>query len=358
MSKKNYIIPIFVPHKGCPHDCIFCNQKRITSQIKELSFEDIDEIISQYIKTINRPDANIEIAFFGGSFTAIPRDEQDLYLSVAYKYLKNGEVNSIRLSTRPDYINEEILRNLKKFSVSIVELGAQSLDDDVLRLCQRGHNAEDVVNAVNLLKKEGFIVGIQLMVGLPKDNEEKCLNTTRKVVELKPNIVRIYPTLVIKDTYLEHMFKSGIYTPLKLHEAVSICKKMLILLEGNEINVIRIGLQPTDDMQVGKNIVAGPYHPAFRQLVESQIYKDMMDSILSGKTIKPNSYIVINFNQKDYSNIIGQKKSNFEYLKNKYPNAKIIFSVDNDVVPGCINMNIDELRLILSKKDYYRNARL
>ncbi len=358
MSKKNYIIPIFVPHKGCPHDCIFCNQKRITSQIKELSFEDIDEIISQYIKTINRPDANIEIAFFGGSFTAIPRDEQDLYLSVAYKYLKNGEVNSIRLSTRPDYINEEILRNLKKFSVSIVELGAQSLDDDVLRLCQRGHNAEDVVNAVNLLKKEGFIVGIQLMVGLPKDNEEKCLNTTRKVVELKPNIVRIYPTLVIKDTYLEYMFKSGIYTPLKLHEAVSICKKMLILLEGNEINVIRIGLQPTDDMQVGKNIVAGPYHPAFRQLVESQIYKDMMDSILSGKTIKPNSYIVINFNQKDYSNIIGQKKSNFEYLKNKYPNAKIIFSVDNDVVPGCINMNIDELRLILSKKDYYRNARL
>lgn len=358
MSKKNYIIPIFVPHKGCPHDCIFCNQKMITGQIQELSSKDIDNIISQYIRTINKPDVNIEVAFFGGSFTAIPREEQDMYLSVASRYLKMGKIDSIRLSTRPDYINMEILENLKKFGVSIVELGVQSMDEEVLHVCQRGHNTEDIINAVNLLKEEGFTVGIQLMVGLPKDNEEKCIHTIKKVVELKPNIARIYPCLVIKDTYMERMFKSGIYTPLKLNEAVSICKKMLIYLESNGVNVIRIGLQPTDDMQIGKNIIAGPYHPAFRQLVESEVYKDMIDEILDSIVLKPNTSVIINFNSKDYSNIVGQKKSNIEYFKTKYPAVEINFFANDSITTDCIIANIGESRFILSKKDYYRNISL
>lgn len=358
MSKKNYIIPIFVPHKGCPHDCIFCNQKRITGQIQELSSKDIDNIISQYIRTINKPDVNIEVAFFGGSFTAIPREEQDMYLSVANRYLEMGKIDSIRLSTRPDYINKEILKNLKKFGVSIVELGVQSMDEEVLHACQRGHNTEDVINAVNLLKEEGFTVGIQLMVGLPKDNEEKCIKTVKKVVKLKPHIARIYPSLVIKDTYMENIFNSGRYVPLKLKEAVNICKLMLIHLERNGINVIRIGLQPTDDMQIGKSIVAGPYHPAFRQLVESEIYKDMIDKILESIIIEPNASVIINFNSKDYSDIVGQKKSNIEYFRTKYSAVEISFIASDSVDSGCIIANIGESRLILSKKDYYRNISL
>lgn len=354
MSKKNYIIPIFVPHKGCPHGCIFCNQKRITGQVNDLSSKDIDNIIKNYLNTIDKSDANIEIAFFGGSFTAIPKEEQNLYLSVAKKYIEKGMVNSIRLSTRPDYINKEILRNLKKFGVSIVELGVQSLDDEVLRLCQRGHSEDDVINAVKLLKEERFTIGIQLMVGLPKDNEYKCLNTVKKVIELEPHIARIYPALVIKDTFMEEMFKSGVYVPLELCEAVSICKKMLIKLEDNGIKVIRIGLQPTDEMQFGKNIIAGPYHPAFRQLVESEIYKDMIEYLLNAIKTKNKKNIEISFNSKDYSNVIGQKKANVKYLRNKYPNMEITLNIHNSLEPGCISLSFDEIELILSKKDYYR----
>ena len=225
MSKKHYIIPIFVPHRGCPHDCIFCNQKRITGQVNNVTAEDAKLIIEKYLRTIKDKQANVEIAFFGGSFTGIPMDEQNSLLALANEYLYRGQIDYIRLSTRPDYINNIILENLKKYNVKIVELGIQSMDKDVLSAANRGHSPEDVEEAIKLLKQEGFIVGAQLMVGLPKDNEEKALETAKKIVELKPHIARIYPVLVIKDTYLEKMYRYGTYKPLSIEQAVKISKR-------------------------------------------------------------------------------------------------------------------------------------
>ena len=351
------VIPVFIPHKGCPFDCIYCNQKIISGQTEEMTVEKMDEIICSHLSTARR-DSYIEIGFFGGSFTGIEAEKQIMFLELANKYILQGKIKGIRLSTRPDYIDSEILHRLKEYNVKIIELGVQSLDEDVLKKSGRGHGTDDVYKACSLIKKSGIGLGIQTMIGLPGSNFSKDLDTAQKVVELKPDIARIYPCLVIKDTYMEHMYKSGIYTPLKLNEAVSICKKMLIHLEKSGINVIRIGLQPTDDMQMGKNIIAGPYHPAFRQLVESEIYKDMIDKVLDSMVIKPNTSIIINFNSKDYSNIIGQKKSNTKYFKSKYPEVEISFIADDFADEDCIIAKTGESRIVLSQKDYFRGINL
>ena len=356
MSKKDFIVPIFVPHKGCTFNCIFCNQNRITGQDKELTSKDIDNIIVNCLETIEESNENVEIAFFGGSFTAIPIEEQNMYLSVANKYLRNGNINAIRLSTRPDYINKDILLNLKKYSVSIVELGVQTMDEEVLKNSGRGHKISDTINAVKLLKEEGFTVGAQLMVGLPGDNKEKCLDTARKIVELKPNISRIYPALVIKDTYMEIMYERGKFIPLKLEDAVDICKEMLIILESNSVNVIRIGLQPTDEIQMGKSIVAGPFHPSFRQLVESEIFKDMLISVLDSYNPDLCFDVYIYFNPLDYSNIIGQKKSNLHFLNNKYPHFKFSFKPDC-LEKGSIAIDIDNKLFTIAKEEYYKSLK-
>ncbi len=356
MSKKNFIVPIFVPHKGCPYNCIFCNQNRITGQVKDLTSKDIDNIIKSCLETIKVGGANVEIAFFGGSFTAIPVEEQNIYLSVANKYLRNGDINAIRLSTRPDYINKDILLNLKKYGASIVELGVQTMDEEVLKNSGRGHEISDTINAVKLLKEEGFIVGTQLMVGLPGDNKDKCLDTARKIVELKPDFSRIYPSLVIKDTYMEKMYEMDKYIPLRLEEAVDICKDMLIILESNSIYVIRIGLQPTVEIQPGKSIVAGPYHPSFRQLVDSEIYKDMIISVLDSCNSGLYSDVYIYFNPLDYSNVIGQKKSNLHFLNKKYPNFKFSFKPDC-IEKDSVSVGIDNNLITITRKDYYKSLK-
>lgn len=356
MSKKNYIIPIFVPHKGCPYNCIFCNQKRITGQVKDLTSGDIDDLIDKYIKTIKNRDANIEVAFFGGSFTAIPMEEQNKYLSIASKHLKNGNINAIRLSTRPDFINNEILLNLKKYGVTIVELGVQTMDEEVLLNSGRGHLATDTENAIKLLKEEGFIVGTQLMVGLPGDSKEKCLDTTRKIVELRPKFSRIYPSLIIKDTYMEEMYNKGEYKPLEIKEAVDICKEMLIILESNLIYVIRIGLQPTDEMQVGKSIVAGPYHPSFRQLVESEIFKDMIHNALKSFKLEAIQNIRIYFNPIDYSNVMGHKKTNFKFFNKNYPHIDFSYRT-SDINKGSIRIETMNHTKSISKYEHYKSLR-
>ncbi|MCK9216559.1 MAG: radical SAM protein [Firmicutes bacterium] len=356
MSKQNYIIPIFVPHKGCPHNCVFCNQKRITGQIHELAKSDVDNQISKYLKTIKKNDVNIEVAFFGGSFTAISEKEQNQYLSIANKYLKNGDINAIRLSTRPDYIDNDILDNLKKFGVSIVELGVQSMDEAVLSASQRGHSIKDTINAINILKEKKFTIGVQLMVGLPNDNKNKCLETTRQVINLKPQFVRIYPALVIKDTYMEYLYESGKYEPLELFEAIDISKEMLINFESNNIKVIRIGLQPTDEMQMGKNVVAGPYHPSFRQLVETEIYKGMIEFVLNLAKVTSDSVVTIISNSKNYSNVIGQKKSNIRYFCKQFPTVAFNYMVDS-INKDSIEVNINDDKYSLSKMEYYKGVK-
>ncbi|SHJ05012.1 elongator complex protein 3 [Lutispora thermophila] len=353
MSKKHYIIPIFIPHQGCPHDCIFCNQRKITGQSGNISIEEAEEIVEKHLKTIDSMNATVEIAFFGGSFTGIPWDDQNKFLALANKYLKDGKIDTIRLSTRPDYISKDIVNNLKKYGASIVELGIQSMDKDVLGIARRGHSPEDVINAISLLKDEGFIVGAQLMVGLPGDDENKAMETAKKISELKPHIARIYPVLVIKDTYLEEMYSAGLYKPLSIDDAVHISKNMLIELEKSGIRVIRVGLQPTDDLRIGDSVVAGPYHPSMRQLVESEIFKSMIIYILETVELSKFNTIKVLSNPRDFSSVLGQKRSNYEFIKKLYTDQSIIFKEDTSLDVGSIAVVCGEKSIKLSKNTYY-----
>ena len=218
--KKQYIIPIFVPHLGCPNDCIFCNQKSISGQKKHITKEEAKKIIDNYLKSINNEDAQIEVAFFGGSFTAIEKEKQEELLQVAYEYIKNGQVASIRISTRPDCINKEILKMLKKYKVKTIELGVQSANDYILKRANRGHTFEDVKKASKLIRWNGFKLGHQMMVGLPESTRIDEINTAKALVKLKPKMVRIYPVLVVKNTKLEKEYEKGEYESLPLVQAV------------------------------------------------------------------------------------------------------------------------------------------
>lgn len=352
MDKKHYIIPIFVPHKGCPHDCIFCNQKKITGQIGEVTAKEVTMKIEQYLATIPKEDSHVEVAFFGGSFTAIPLNYQTELLKAASCYVDGVRIKSIRVSTRPDCIDNVIAENLKKYKVDIVELGVQSMDEEVLKLCNRGHTSEDVLMAVQLLKKYGFTVGVQMMIGLPGDSEEKALNTARELIRLKPDIARIYPALVIKNTYMEDMYIRGEYQPLTLDAAVEESKKLLILFEGNGINVIRIGLQPTENIVLGKDVVAGPFHPSMRHLVESLVYRDIITHLL--KKLEPKTHnILLKVNPKDISEVVGHKRKNIDYIKFNFFIDKIEILQDNSVEAGTIMFSNGGKSINMSKKYFY-----
>lgn len=321
--KRHIVIPVFVPHKGCPFDCIFCNQKIISGQTAEATEAEIRKTVEDHLETCG--DAFVEIGFYGGSFTGISREEQEWYLKIGYSYVRQGKVQQIRLSTRPDYINQDILELLAAYGVKIIELGAQSLDEDVLCRSNRGHTAEAVARASGLIREKGFLLGIQTMIGLPGDNEEKALLTARKVVELAPDMVRIYPTLVVKDTYLEKMYQAGKYKPLSIEEAVDLSARLFQIYEDNNIKVIRIGLQPTENISASGQVEAGPFHPAFRQLVQSRLVFNKMAGEIREKKPAGQTDIIIECSPKEISNVIGQKKENITRLKElfNFRNVKV-----------------------------------
>ncbi len=335
---KKRIIPIFVPHKGCPHDCIFCNQKKITGVSTDVTSEDARNIIEECLETIDK-DADVEIAFFGGSFTAIDIDIQKSLLSVAKEYVEKGLVKDIRMSTRPDCIDEDILSMLKEYKTSIIELGVQSLDEKVLLDSIRGHQSEIVYKSSKMIKNSGIKLGLQMMIGLPADTEEKCIFTAKKFVELKPDCVRVYPTLVVKDTGLEKLMEQNKYNPFTLEESVNIVKKVLVLFYVNNINVIRVGIQATDDIQIGKAVLAGPYHPAFRELVEADMIKDYLEFvILQNKNI---NQMLVKSNKKNISKIIGNKKTNVKYMEEKF--GVLLKTQESD-------LDINQLEIVLDGK--------
>lgn len=317
--KKHVIIPIFVPHKGCPNDCIFCNQKKISGQTDEMTPEKVPHIIEEHLATI-KDDAFAEIAFYGGSFTAISKDLQEAFLRQAARYISSGVVSEIRISTRPDCIDAEILSMLERYGVKTIELGVQSLDDDVLTASCRGHDSGIVYKAAGLIKKMGFRLGIQTMTGLPLDTREKCLQTANKVVSIAPEIVRIYPVLVIKGTGLERLMNEGRYVPQKLEEAVDLCAELLQIYEKNGIKVIRIGLQATDNIRQGSDtdVIAGPVHPAFRQLVEARVALMRIEELIGKQDLAGAKELAISTGIPNISNVVGQRRSNINYLKSKY----------------------------------------
>lgn len=315
---KHYIIPIFVPHLGCPHDCIFCNQRKIASSLEDITEGDIRETIERYLSYF-KENSFIEIAFYGGSFTAIDIEKQKSFLNIALEYKDKGVVDEIRLSTRPDAINDSILLHLEDYKVDTIELGVQSLCDDVLYKSGRGHNTKDVYQAVELIRNYNFKLGLQMMIGLPGDTFERSLFTARKFIDLKPECVRIYPTLVIKNTALESLRSENKYIPLTLNKAVQWCTYLLVEFYTNDINVIRVGLQPTENIQLGKDVVDGPFHPAFKQLVESNIFKIVLSNYIDSTNIETNGKVLkIYSNSKNISDIAGQKSKNIDFLKSNY----------------------------------------
>lgn len=316
---KTYNIPVFVPHKGCPFDCVFCNQKRITGKTNDVSAETVVGIIEEYLTTLPKDGCRIETAFFGGSFTGIPIEEQSELLAAAKTYIDTGRIHGIRLSTRPDYISRPILDNLKKYGVTTIELGVQSMDDEVLVKSGRGHTKEQVKDAVKLIREYDFTLGLQMMTGLVGDTDEKSIKTAKEIIALKPDIVRIYPTLTIKDTHLETMYLNGEYTPQTVDEAVELCKKLVLMFEDNNITVIRLGLQSTDEICENGSVVAGPVHSSFGELVESSIYYDIIS-----KSLSEGDKAVVYVNSKEISKAVGNKRSNILKLKERNIDIKII----------------------------------
>lgn len=269
---RTYHIPVFVPHKGCPHDCAFCNQKKITGRTEEVTPSMVEKIIEDYLESISmseNEDKYIEVAFFGGSFTGIETEQQIALMQVAHRYLLEGRINGIRCSTRPDYIDDRILSTLKQYGMSVIELGVQTTDSHVLNLANRGHSFEDVRRAAQLIHNYGISLGLQMMTGLPGDTEEKSLKTAEDIISLKPDCVRIYPTLVMEGTRLMDMYHSGKYEPFSLEKTVELCSKLLVMFRRSNIPVIRLGLQTTDN--INESTVIGPYHPAIGELCTGRI---------------------------------------------------------------------------------------
>lgn len=306
-----------MPHKGCPHDCVFCNQKNITGQDHVSSIQEARTTIDAFLNSIGKHEEKsyIEVAFFGGSFTGIPKAQQVEYLELTKTYIDAGLIDGIRLSTRPDYIDKNILEFLKTYHVKTIELGVQSLDEDVLLSSNRGHSVEVVDRSCQLIKRFGFKLGLQMMIGLPKDSLEKSLKTAEHIIRLKPDMVRIYPTIVIEGTDLALHYQNKTYHPLSMDEAVDWTAKIYKLFMRESIPVIRMGLQSSEALD---QALAGPYHPSFRQLVESQLYFDALVRVL-----KENKKTSLYVHPKAISDVVGQKRSNLRRLEQIFHIKKI-----------------------------------
>ena len=327
--KKEYIIPIFVPNLGCPMACTFCSQKKITGQETNVNAKDVRETIEYYLKNFRDDNKYVEVAFFGGSFTGISEEKQKELLGAAYEYIKAKKVNSIRLSTRPDYINKHILKMLKKYRVKTIE---------------RGHTFKDVIKASKLIRRYGFRLGHQMMVGLPESTELDEINTAKDLIKLKPKMVRIYPVLVIKGTELANEYKDGEYTPLTVEQAVERCKEIIYMFRKKNIDVIRVGLQNTDEItdpkKEGSEVLAGPYHPAFRQLVEDSMWYDSIAEKIKQINMKVKE-VEITVNPESVNNVIGHKKENILKLKEMY-DVDIAVKPDENMKPGKFEINVVE----------------
>ena len=347
---RHYIIPIFVPHFGCPHDCVFCNQRKITGLSTDVTVEDVKRTIDEHLETF-KYDSFIEVAFYGGSFTAIQKEIQMELLKVPHEYKQAGKIHNIRLSTRPDAIDEEILQLLKDFQVNTIELGVQSLDMDVLRMSERGHSDTDVYESSKLIRKWGFNLGHQIMLGLPGDNQKKSLETARRVLDMNPDMIRIYPTLVIRNTALESQMNQGLYEALSLEEAIETSAIILMAFRARNIPVIRIGLQPTENIQMGKDVVAGPFHPSFRQLVEELVFSTLFKQYIARNNIVTNGRcITIKCSNSKASIIAGQHGKNRDRLikEHGFTKVKIIPSIKDD---GKIAIQIDNWERTIDLND-------
>jgi histone acetyltransferase (RNA polymerase elongator complex component) len=338
MPRRPFIIPVFVPHAGCPHRCVFCNQKSITGHEEAiLSPAALTERITEFLGLKGLRRGSVEVAFYGGNFLGLPTRESMALLDEAQNFVRQGKVDSLRFSTRPDTVSLSTIGTLDPYSVGTVELGAQSMDDAVLRLSRRGHTAEDTCRAVGLLKSKSLFVGIQIMPGLPGDTRDSILKTGFRVASLKPDFVRIYPTVVVKDTLLESWFLSGLYEPLSLGQAVKMTKELLLLFKKHNIPVVRMGLQATDSLLKPGNIVAGPFHPAFGHLVYSEFFLDLAIRAVEGQE-RLSKRIGFRVFPEDVPKLVGQNRENIKRLTSRFKLRDICVIADPQIPKNTVRI--------------------
>ncbi len=314
MTPRRRIIPVFVPHLGCPHRCVFCNQRRISGEQRPAAPGDVTCAIEEGLARLG-PGTPVTLAFYGGSFTAIPAGEREALLSAVRPYLNSGAVADIRVSTRPDAIDENILASLKKNGVRTVELGVQSMDGEVLRLSERGHTAKQAEDAAKMVKDAGFELILQMMTGLPGDTREKSVATAEKFVSLRPDGARVYPAVVVRDTPLYDMWKAGVYREHTVADAVELCAEIAEIFDAANIPVVRLGLNPTDELS-GGGTVAGAYHPALGELVLSRRYLARERALLSASDRGADVLFAVSPGR--VSAATGQKRANVRALKSEY----------------------------------------
>jgi histone acetyltransferase (RNA polymerase elongator complex component) len=318
MSLKPFIIAFFLPNAGCPHRCVFCNQTSITGcEDGRLSPQHVREGIDEFLSFKDRRWGSVEVAFYGGNFLGLKTSYIQSLLDEAQGFVKKGFVDSIRFSTRPDTVNANALKTIAPYTIGAIELGAQSMDDTVLSMSRRGHTAKDTTEAVRLLKEGGLRVGLQIMPGLPGDSLESILETGRRVAELKPEFVRIYPTVVVKNTVLEKWYRQGRFTPLSLADAIEVTKRLYLFLEAQGISVIRMGLHAAGTLVDSSAVVAGPFHPAFGHLVHSAIFLDIAADEIESKQ-GPSKRVALKVRPRDVSKAIGLKRDNIKRLVQRF----------------------------------------
>lgn len=330
MSAKRRILPLFIPHLGCPHACVFCNQRQISGTLSPVTPADVAAALSRLPE-----GAGVEAAFYGGSFTALPLEEQAALLAAVQPFRQRGIVDRIRLSTRPDAVDDAVLKLLLQNGVGTVELGAQSMDDAVLARCGRGHRVTDTVNASALVKGAGLQLVLQMMTGLPGSTPEKDAETARRLITLGPDAVRIYPTVILRNTPLYALWQSGEYREHTVEDAVAVCSEILPLFDAAGIPVIRLGLNPTEELSGGE-AAGGAYHPALGELVRSRMALKRARMLLEGAGA--HGEICVAVPTRELSCAIGQHRSNVRTLEAEFGLSRLRF-VPAELAPG-------EMRLI------------
>ncbi len=316
---RSSILPIFVPHAGCPHDCVFCNQRRIASTVKPPSVQEVRAIIERGLEIVP-PGQMVQAAFYGGSFTAIAEDYRLGLLGAVRPYIESGRIASVRISTRPDCISAEILAQLREYKVETIELGAQSMDERVLSLSKRGHTAQDTLCASKLIRENGFTLILQMMCGLPGQSEDSARDTARRLAALTPDGVRIYPVVVIEDTALAELWRAGEYRPISVDEAAGLCADLLEIFEQADIPVIRVGLNPSEELS-GGGALCGAYHPALGELARGQLYLRRARAQLIGH--EGQAQVTLLVNSTCVSLMAGQHGSNKRALMEEFGIQKL-----------------------------------
>lgn len=336
---KPFIIPIFIPHAGCPHQCAFCNQKAITGT-KENIFS-ADYIFQQIKNFLNYKGQRnpSQISFFGGTFLGLPAEKIIFLLDIAQEFVRSGQIDNIRFSTRPDSIDSRRLDMISGYSVSDIEIGAQSMENHVLNLSNRGHSVQDTESAVTLLKKRGYRVGLQMMIGLPGETADSPLITATRIANLAPDYVRIYPTVVLKGSPLALWLQKGHFQPLHLDEAVTLTKRIYLFFKSRQIPVIRMGLQASSELDSKKSILAGPYHPAFGHMVFSEIFLDTVSMAIDTLSDVEGQTVEINVHPKNISKMRGLTNKNIFLLTRRFNIQKLKVTAESSLSPESILIN-------------------